>query len=137
MINKVTEERGCFDDLIQFLNLDNNKDNRRLNDENDFSSGSSTDECLRLGTSTNGMSLCQCTNHLCNSSSKQIHFSYDCFPSSTCSQYLSFLVFNSFFFQQIKSFVEGKFFFKLCHSLMYIFQWADQIRQRRETDRMK
>jgi len=65
VIGKLTEERGCVDDLIKFLNYPN-KGNRILPSE------SSNDQCHRLGTYGNGISLCKCTSHLCNSSSKQI-----------------------------------------------------------------
>ncbi|UJR29522.1 hypothetical protein I4U23_010739 [Adineta vaga] len=71
VINKVTEERGCLDDLIKLLNF-GNKDNRKSSNENSLTSGSSNDQCHKLGTYGNGMSLCRCTNHLCNSSLKQI-----------------------------------------------------------------
>jgi len=71
VINKVTEERGCLDDLIKLLNFQN-KDSRTLNNENGLTSGSSNDQCHKLGPYGNGMSLCKCTNNLCNSSLKQI-----------------------------------------------------------------
>jgi hypothetical protein len=72
VINKETEERGCLDDLIRLLNFAN-KGSRTSNEEERLSSGSSNDQCQKLGTSGNGMSLCKCTSNLCNLSSKTIH----------------------------------------------------------------
>ncbi|CAF1112746.1 unnamed protein product [Rotaria sordida] len=72
VINKVTEERGCLDDLIKLINSAN-KGNKTLNDKNEYRTGSSNDQCHKLGGYGNGMSLCKCTNNLCNFSSKKIH----------------------------------------------------------------
>ncbi len=71
VLGKLAEERGCVDDLIKLLNY-SNKGSRTLNDENELTSESSNDQCHRLGTYGNGISLCKCTSHLCNSSLKQI-----------------------------------------------------------------
>ncbi|CAF1281040.1 unnamed protein product [Adineta ricciae] len=75
VINKVTEERGCLDDLIKLLNFDD-KNNRKSVHGDSLTSGSSNDQCHKLGTY--GMSLCRCTNHLCNLTSKQIDFNKVC-----------------------------------------------------------
>ncbi|CAF4147629.1 unnamed protein product, partial [Adineta steineri] len=56
VINKVTEERGCLDDLIKLLNFAN-KDSRTFNNENGLTSGSSNDQCHKLGAHANSMSL--------------------------------------------------------------------------------
>jgi hypothetical protein len=71
VINKVTEERGCLDDLIKLLNSAN-KDSRTINNENGLTSGSTNDQCHKLGSYSNEVSLCKCTNNLCNSSLKQV-----------------------------------------------------------------
>ena len=68
----MTEERGCLDDLIKLLNHAN-KDSRTLNDGNSLTSGSPNDQCQKLGTQGNGMSLCKRATNLCNSSIKTIH----------------------------------------------------------------
>ena len=78
VINKITEERGCLDDLIKLLNFVN-KDSRTVNNENGLTSGSSNDQCHKLGPYGNGMSLCKCTNNLCNSSSKYIQLTKSLF----------------------------------------------------------
>ncbi|CAF0870312.1 unnamed protein product [Rotaria sp. Silwood1] len=72
VINRVTEERGCLDDLIKLINSAN-KNNQTLNNRTGYPSGSSNDQCHKFGTYGNGMSLCKCTNNLCNLSSKKIH----------------------------------------------------------------
>jgi len=71
VIGKLTEERGCLDDLIKLLNFSNK--GRTITDGNSLTSESSDDQCHRLGTYGNGMSLCKCTSDLCNSSSKLIY----------------------------------------------------------------
>ncbi|CAF1365620.1 unnamed protein product, partial [Adineta steineri] len=56
VINKVTEERGCLDDLIKLLNFAN-KDSRTFNNENGLTSGSSNDQCHKLGAHANSISV--------------------------------------------------------------------------------
>jgi len=72
VIGKLKEERGCLDDLIKLLNYPN-KGSRTLLDGISLTSESSNDQCHRLDTYGNGMYLCKCMTHLCNSSSKIIY----------------------------------------------------------------
>lgn len=73
VINKLTEERGCLDDLIKLINAAN-KFNQTFNNENSYATDSLNDQCQKLGAYGNGMSLCKCTNNLCNLSSKMNSF---------------------------------------------------------------
>ncbi|CAF3531568.1 unnamed protein product, partial [Rotaria sp. Silwood2] len=56
VINKVTEERGCLDDLINLINSVN-KNSQTLSGRNGYTSGSSNDQCHKFGVYGNGMSL--------------------------------------------------------------------------------
>jgi hypothetical protein len=68
----MNEERGCLDDLLKLLDL-SGKEPRPSTDGNGMTSVSPDDRCQKLGSSTNGMSLCRCTSHLCNTSSAHRH----------------------------------------------------------------
>ena len=83
VINKISEERGCIDDLMKLLNLANRSSRPRTSSSSSSSSSgseenergltsvSSDDQCQKLGSYSNGMLLCKCTTHLCNSASEQ------------------------------------------------------------------
>ncbi|CAF0962903.1 unnamed protein product [Rotaria magnacalcarata] len=79
VINKVTEERGCLDDLIELINSAN-KNNKTSSNRTTHPNGLSNDQCHKLGAYENGISLCKCTNNLCNLSSKRIHLTKSLIP---------------------------------------------------------